>query len=95
MLYAPNHPIDEITIMLKILNPTNNTLIKELPDDSAESIADKYAAARVAQKSWSATPIKERIACLQRFRGLIADRMEPLAKTLTAEMGKPIRPSAQ
>ena len=77
--------------MLKILNPANNTLIKELPDDSVTSIANKYATARAAQKTWAATPIKERIACLQRFRGLVADRMEPLAKTLTSEMGKPIR----
>ncbi|MDQ3259862.1 MAG: aldehyde dehydrogenase family protein, partial [Pseudomonadota bacterium] len=77
--------------MLKILNPASNTVIKELSDDSAASIADKYAAARSAQKSWATTPIKERVACLQRFRGLVANRLEPLAKTLTSEMGKPIR----
>ena len=77
--------------MLKILNPANNTLIKELSDDSAAAIADKYASARAAQKTWAVTPLKERIACLQRFRALVADRLEPLAKTLTAEMGKPIR----
>ena len=77
--------------MLKILNPANNTLIKEIAEDNATSIAEKYRAARNAQKSWAATPIKERVACLNRFRGLVADRMEPLAKTLTSEMGKPIR----
>lgn len=77
--------------MLKIVNPTTNTLIKELLDDNADRIADKYSAARNAQRSWAATPIKQRVACLQRFRGLVADRMEPLAKTLTTEIGKPIR----
>ena len=77
--------------MLKILNPATNTLIKELSDDSAAAIADKYASALAAQKTWAVTPLKERIACLQRFRALVADRLEPLAKTLTAEMGKPIR----
>lgn len=77
--------------MLKILNPANNTLLKEVQDDIEASIANKYAAAVSAQRSWAATPIKERIACLQRFRGLVANRLEPLAKTLTAEMGKPIR----
>ena len=56
--------------MLKILNPANNTLIKELSDDSAAAIADKYASARAAQKTWAVTPLKERIACLQRFRGI-------------------------
>lgn len=77
--------------MLKILNHATNTLIKELSDDSAAAIADKYASALAAQKTWAVTPLKERIACLQRFRALVADRLEPLAKTLTAEMGKPIR----
>ena len=77
--------------MLTVLNPANNTLLKEVTDDIPASINSKYAAARNAQKTWAATPIKERIACLQRFRALVADRMEPLAKTLTSEMGKPIR----
>ena len=77
--------------MLTVLNPANNTLLKEVNDDIPASISSKYAAARSAQKTWAATPLKERIACLQRFRALVADRMEPLAKTLTSEMGKPIR----
>ena len=76
---------------LKILNPATNALIKELPEDSDVSIGEKFATARAAQKKWAATPLKERIACLQRFRALVADRMAPLAKTLTSEMGKPIR----
>ena len=77
--------------MLSILNPANNSLIKELPEDTPQLIAEKFASARGAQKAWAATPLKKRIECLQRFRALIADRMEQLAKTLTSEVGKPIK----
>ena len=77
--------------MLNILNPANNKLIKELPEDTPQTIAEKYAAARAAQQAWAATPLQQHIECLQRFRALVADRTEQLAKTLTSEMGKPIR----
>ena len=78
-------------MMLSIRNPANNGLIKELPEDRPQLIAEKFANGRAAQKAWAATPLKKRIECLQRFRALIADRMEQLVKTLTSEVGKPIR----
>jgi acyl-CoA reductase-like NAD-dependent aldehyde dehydrogenase len=79
--------------MLRIHNPATGAVIKEVPEDTAESIAAKYKQARAAQRDWVATPLKQRIECVQRFRALITDRLEQLAQTLTAEVGKPIKQS--
>lgn len=76
---------------LKIFNPANGSLIQEVPTDDAVSVAAKAARARTAETHWRATPLSERIACMVRFRALLAADIEPLAATLTAEMGKPIR----
>jgi acyl-CoA reductase-like NAD-dependent aldehyde dehydrogenase len=79
--------------MLSIHNPADGKLIRELPEDDATSIAAKYAAARAAQPVWAARLLKQRIDCVKRFRAQVAERLEPLARTLTKEMGKPIRQS--
>src|SRR6185436_18696281 len=58
-----------------------------------KTIRAKYELARAAQPKWAAVPIKKRLAVLQKFRSLLIDRQNLLAKTLTAEVGKPIRQS--
>jgi acyl-CoA reductase-like NAD-dependent aldehyde dehydrogenase len=77
--------------MLKIHNPADGTLLREVPDASPESIADKYRRARASQAAWASTPLGERLSVLQEFNDLVGKRSEALAKTLTSEMGKPIR----
>lgn len=79
--------------MLRILNPADNSLIKEVPEDNSETVTEKYKQAREAQREWAATALKHRIDCMQRFRGLLADRLESLSRTLTQEVGKPIKQS--
>ncbi|HEX6052415.1 MAG TPA: aldehyde dehydrogenase family protein, partial [Gemmatimonadaceae bacterium] len=54
------------------------------------SLAHKTHEAREAQPAWAATPLSERLARVRRFGELLAERREPLAATLTSEMGKPI-----
>ena len=62
-------------------------------DDTPETIAEKVAAARVAQPAWAARPIAERIEILRAFRGWVVTQADELAATLTAETGKPITQS--
>ncbi|MDP9045907.1 MAG: aldehyde dehydrogenase family protein [Pseudomonadota bacterium] len=81
--------------MLKIHNPATGALLAELPCASAELVAERAAAARAAQAAWWARGLDDRLACLQRFRVALAAEVEPLAATLTAEVGKPIRQSRQ
>jgi acyl-CoA reductase-like NAD-dependent aldehyde dehydrogenase len=78
---------------VKIVNPADGSIIQELADDDARAIGQKFVRAREAQPQWAARPLAERVSVVRRFKEEIARRTEDLAKTLTREMGKPIRQS--
>jgi len=79
--------------MLKVINPATEELLAELEEDDAPTLARKTAAARVAQGTWSHTPLAERLTAVRRFGELLQSRRDSLAITLTHEVGKPIRQS--
>lgn len=79
--------------MLKIKNPADETLIRELEEDTAQSISSKFAAAKMAQPRWAQTPFATRAQAIRKFRELLVANTERLAKTLTSEVGKPISQS--
>ena len=79
--------------MLKIINPSNGHVIAELPQDSADSVAGKYRAARAEQPGWAAAPLTTRLTAIRRFRDEIVRESERLAAILTSEVGKPIKQS--
>src|SRR5664279_4590124 len=78
---------------MKILNPATHALIAEVSEDSATSVRAKVARARFAQPAWAALPLKKRLDAIRLFRKRIAEMLETLARTLTLEVGKPIRQS--
>ena len=79
--------------MLKIFNPANGKLLKEIPEDTPAEIALKAKDARKAQPAWAARPLPERLAVIKKFRDLVVAKTEALALTLTDEVGKPITQS--
>src|SRR5688572_8685919 len=79
--------------MLKVVNPATEEVLRELREDNEASVVAKAAAARGAQPAWARTPIRDRLDIVRRFGSLLSDRKETLARTLTSEMGKPIRQS--
>lgn len=79
--------------MIKIINPANESLIRELEEDTPQSIRDKYARARKAQPAWAHTPLETRLAAIRKFKDLTIARRDSLAKTLTSEVGKPLSQS--
>lgn len=79
--------------MLKIFNPANGKLLKEVPEDGPVKITQKAKAARKAQPAWAARPLQERLVILKKFQDLVVSKTETLALTLTDEMGKPITQS--
>jgi acyl-CoA reductase-like NAD-dependent aldehyde dehydrogenase len=79
--------------MLKVINPATEELVTELEQDDTQTMARKAAAARAVQPAWAGTPLAERLAAVRRFAELLQSQRESLAKTLTTEMGKPIRQS--
>jgi acyl-CoA reductase-like NAD-dependent aldehyde dehydrogenase len=78
---------------LDVFNPATGTLLETVNADDAESVTAKTLQASAAQPRWAATPLAERAAAIVRFRALLVERIEPLARTLTLEVGKPIRQS--
>ena len=78
---------------LSITNPATGSVILRLAADGSREVAQRYAAARAAQPRWAATPLRKRIAAIEKFRELVVARADTLAHTLTQEVGKPIRQS--
>ncbi|MCG2594719.1 aldehyde dehydrogenase family protein [Ramlibacter sp. XY19] len=78
---------------LSIHNPATGELVISLPADDAEAVAAKAAAARAAQPAWAALPLKQRAACIRKFREGVLRDLEQLASTMTRETGKPIKMS--
>ena len=78
---------------MKIVNPATGGALRDVPADNAKAVRAKYDRARAAQPRWAAQSIRKRIDAIRRFKDLIAERQETLARTLTQEVGKPIRQS--
>jgi len=78
---------------VKIINPATDELIREVDEETDAEIRKKYDTLKEGQKKWGATALDDRIACLKRFSDLLEKNKEELAKTLTSEVGKPIRES--
>src|SRR4051794_20202924 len=76
--------------MLKVVNPATEQVIRELDEDTRDTLRSKAAAARAAQSAWAARPVAERVDCARRFGERLAAERDRLAAILTAEMGKPI-----
>ena len=76
---------------MKITNPATGALIAEVAADNSGAVRDKYKAARTGQTRWAAVPIRKRLDTIAKFRERIVALHETLARTLTSEVGKPIR----
>lgn len=81
------------TPTLAVINPATGRRITSLPADDVRRVREKFAAACAAQPGWSALPLRRRLEALRRFRAAIQAELEPLARLLTAETGKPITQS--
>lgn len=76
-----------------IINPATEEIIKELNEDTAESIAGKLDVLRAGQKGWGQKHLQERVACMNKFSELLRQNIESLAHVLTSEVGKPLQQS--
>jgi len=76
---------------MRVVNPATGELLRELDEDTEESIAHKAQAARAAQPAWAARPLEQRLATIARFKELLAEHKERLAGTLSQEVGKPVQ----
>ena len=78
---------------MKVINPATEELICEIQEDTKETVAEKFQLLQSGQLQWAKTSVQERIQCITTFYDLLASDKDELAKTLTAEMGKPVQQS--
>jgi acyl-CoA reductase-like NAD-dependent aldehyde dehydrogenase len=78
---------------MKITNPATGVVIADVAADNAAAVRRKYEVARAGQVRWAKVPIRKRLDAIAKFRDRIVAMQETLARTLTHEVGKPIRQS--
>jgi aldehyde dehydrogenase (NAD+) len=72
-----------------IVNPATGTAVAQIALGSAADAERAIAAARGAFAEWSATPVAERIAVLERILGGLVARQADIGDAIMAEMGAP------
>jgi acyl-CoA reductase-like NAD-dependent aldehyde dehydrogenase len=78
---------------MQIINPATEQVIKEVKEDSAESLSRKHEQLRDGQVKWQSVSLEQRIDVMRRFSSLLERDIEALAAILTSEVGKPIQQS--
>ncbi len=78
---------------MKIVNPATEDVIREVQEDNQESVSHKFKLLQTAQPLWQDVSLRERVAVLQQFAGLLEKNSEQLASVLTSEVGKPLQQS--
>jgi succinate-semialdehyde dehydrogenase/glutarate-semialdehyde dehydrogenase len=71
-----------------VMNPKTAKPIYELPQQSAEQVAEAVRAARLAQPAWANTPARERAAWLYSLHDLILEEQDKLMDIVQLETGK-------
>jgi acyl-CoA reductase-like NAD-dependent aldehyde dehydrogenase len=78
---------------MKIINPSTEAIIKEIAEDSIQTITQKFEMLTIGQRAWAKQNLAERIGVIQKFYDLLEENKDELALTLTSEMGKPLQQS--
>ena len=73
---------------LEVMNPADGSLLSRVPLSAASDIDRAVAAAKAAFPGWSATPIKERVQVFFRYKTLLEQNIDELARLVTEENGK-------
>ena len=75
---------------LDVLNPATGETLARVPLSSAEDVDKVVKGALAAFDGWRRTPPTERIQYLFKFRQLLEEHFEDIARTITLEAGKTI-----
>src|SRR5260221_3066886 len=78
---------------MQIINPATEEVIKEIKEDTLESVSGKFRALRTAQPLWDKTPLSDRVNVIGIYSNLLEKNIEHLSEVLTSEVGKPLQQS--
>lgn len=73
---------------LQVYAPATGVLLGTAPILDAQAVFDAVARARAAQPAWAAREVRERAALIMRYRAVIAEQAERVARTSADETGK-------
>ncbi|MEJ5021757.1 aldehyde dehydrogenase family protein [Ochrobactrum vermis] len=76
---------------IEVINPADEKPYAVISAGSAKDIDLAVAAARKAFPSWSETPAVERVGYIRRIVEIYESRLDEMAKTISLEMGAPIK----
>ena len=74
----------------EVRNPHDGSLLHEVGRAGPSDVAEAVASARRAQPGWAALSVIERAQAMRRVHALFLERAEPIARMITAEIGKTI-----
>ncbi|MEU6525911.1 aldehyde dehydrogenase family protein [Streptomyces sp. NPDC046924] len=77
--------------VIEVVDPADGQVIATVPAGTAEDVDAAVRAARAALPAWAATPPAERAARLAALRDVLVARQEEIARTVTAELGAPLK----
>jgi malonate-semialdehyde dehydrogenase (acetylating) / methylmalonate-semialdehyde dehydrogenase len=78
----------ETTAHIDVVSPVDGSLLSTVPLSGETELNNAVIAAKAAFKSWSATPIKERVQVFFRYKTLVHQHIDELAKLIVEENGK-------
>lgn len=78
---------------MKIINPATEEVIRDIPEDDIKTVESKFELLKKGKPAWANLPVKKRVECIERFYDLLITEKDNLARTLTAEVGKPLKES--
>jgi betaine-aldehyde dehydrogenase len=76
---------------IEVVNAATEEVMGSIPAGTAEDADAAARAARGAFAGWAATPVAERRAFLEKLQQGVAARAEEIARTITGEVGMPLK----
>jgi succinate-semialdehyde dehydrogenase/glutarate-semialdehyde dehydrogenase len=73
---------------VEVISPITGTRLAEVPESSIEDVISTFAVAKLAQRSWAATPLRERTATLMRLHDLLLKTRDEILDVIQWETGK-------
>ena len=74
--------------LLDVTDPTDGSVLSRVPLSGTAEVERAVEAAKKAQPTWAATPIKERVQVFYRYKALLEKNIHELGALVTAENGK-------
>lgn len=78
----------DTTATMEVISPLDGNLLSTVPLSSANDLNNAVNAAKKAFRSWSVTPIKERVQVFFRYKTLLEKNLKELAELCSEENGK-------